>query len=141
MTHLPADLDLLLHACGLDEHHRDSNRKHYVTSAAGDDIPALRRLEADGLMVQTRSPGFLADGDVVFMATDRGGNVARAENNKRNPPPSKFKARYLHFLDVSDAWDISFGEYLKRRLYNPDVMREWLRPPDYSDRPWMRGEA
>ena len=43
--------------------------------------------------------------------------VALAKNEKRNPKPSRSRARYLHYLYRADAYGCSFGEYLRRGLY------------------------
>jgi len=115
------DIDIVLHALGLNEHHdrkKSPTRNHYVTGPTDD---AMDRLVAAGLMEQTRTPGFLADGDRNFRATDKGRAAAIEEWKRRYPPPSKrvarAKGRYDDWLRCSDCWDITFGEYLRRKLY------------------------
>lgn len=72
-----------------------------------------------GLVEEGRSPGFLAAGDRTFRATEAGRAVALAENARQNPPARPSKRRYLHWLRLSDVLpDLSFGEYLRRKLYN-----------------------
>ena len=117
-------LDTLLHILGLDERHADSYRNHYVTGAAVDvEVVALIEL---GLVVETDAPAFLPAGDRTFCATARGRSVALAERRRRYPPPSRSHARYARWLNVADCWPISFGDFLRRRLYDEDVMREVL---------------
>lgn len=113
-------MDVLIHMLGLNAEHRECWRNHYVAGSGPE--PELDALVADGLVVLARSPSFLVDGDRVFIATERGKNVARAENNRRNPPPNRGRARYLAWLRLSDVWDdLTFGAYLRRKLYNDPV--------------------
>ena len=107
-------LDILLHTLGLDDHHRAPWRNQYVTGAID---PPMTDLVSAGLMEAVRRPGLLAAEDYPYRATDAGKVVAVAENGRRNPKPSRSRARYLHYLDVTDATGCSFGEYLRRGLY------------------------
>ena len=107
-------MDALLHTLGIDQWHAAPYRNYYVTMATDAEILSL---VATGLMVQAATPGFLAEGDCVFIATDAGRRAALAEHKRRYPPPSKSRARYLHWLDISDCCDVKFGDYLRRRMY------------------------
>lgn len=107
------NLGPLTHALGLDADHPRPWRNHYVT---GEDDPEIGPLVAAGLMAPARSPGFLAPGDRVFVATDAGRVAAIAENRRRNPPPSRSRARYLAWLRT-DGCCGTFGEYLRGRRY------------------------
>lgn len=107
-------MDALLHALGLDERHAVPWRNYYVPR--GDD-PVIMPLVAAGLMAEVRAPAFLSKGARVFVATDAGKRAALVEHRRRYPPPSKYRARYLHWLDISDCCDVTFGEYLRRRMY------------------------
>lgn len=113
----PAAAHALLHMLGLDADHRKPWRNHFVTGPdEGDDI---RELVTLGYVVDVRRPGFLDARDRVFVATDAGKAAASEENQRANPPPKTNRRRYLHWLRISDADpDLTFGEYLRRRLYN-----------------------
>ena len=76
--------EVLMHALGLDERRREPWRNHYVTSA---DDPDVAQLVALGFMAQTRTPGFLPDGDRNFIVTDAGTREAVEANYRSNPPP------------------------------------------------------
>ncbi|TAL41403.1 MAG: hypothetical protein EPN91_10840 [Salinibacterium sp.] len=110
----PKAADVLLHTLGLDERHHEAWRNHYVT---GDNDPVIAGLVAAGLMEPARAPGFLAPEDRVFRVTDEGKLVAAVERRRRHPPKKRSAARYDHYLNVADALGVSFGEYLKRRMY------------------------
>lgn len=104
---------LLLHALGLDARHATPWRNHYVTSAEDPEVAAL---VAAGLMEPARAPGFLAPEDRVFRVTTEGESFARAERARLYPKPSRSAARYHAWLD-GDGCGVSFGEFLKRRMY------------------------
>lgn len=110
------NLDPLLHMLGLNEHQSWPTRNHYVTDATD---PEIAPLIAAGLVEEARAPKFLAEGDHVFRATVEGNRVAVAERKRRYPPPSRSKARYLHWISVADAVGCSFGEWLKKGMYKP----------------------
>ena len=114
------DLGPLLHALGLDKLHPEPWRNHFVAGEGHHDLPAIERLVAEGLMERARTPGFLAPGDMVFRATARGENVARVENRRLHPPPSRSERRY-------DAWlradiGVTFGEWLRGRMYEREAL-------------------
>jgi hypothetical protein len=111
-------VDALLHMLGLGEKHHTPWRNHYVTSGADSDIDEL---VAAGLAEEVRRPGFLARDARVFAATEKGRDVARVERARRYPRPTRNRARYLHWLDCADAnSDLTFGDYLRQRLYRQD---------------------
>lgn len=107
-------MDALLHALGLDERRSVPWRNYYTTD---DYDPEIVSLVSDGLMIEVPAPAFLPEGSRVFIATDAGKRAALAEHKRRYPPPSKARARYLHWLDIADCCDVKFGEYLRRRMY------------------------
>lgn len=113
-------MSALLHMLGLDADHRVPWRNHYVTGP--NDEPELVELVKRGLVEEVPSPGFLPDADRTFRATEAGRVAALAENRRANPPPGPYRRRYLHWLRLSDVIpDLSFGAYLRRKLYNdPD---------------------
>ena len=114
----PSATKALLHMLGLDARHRDCWRNHYTTDMNG--CPEMAELEAAGLVVERR-----AWGGRCWNATERGKSVGMAENRRINPDPPMSKRRYLHWLRISDVSDITFGEYLRRRLYDDPT---WGRP-------------
>jgi hypothetical protein len=108
-------MDALLHMLGLDADHCVPWRNHYVT---GENDPAIMAGIAAGYIEPARSPGFLPAEDRVYRATPAGIEAAITENKRRNPKPSRSKARYLHWINVSDVyWPMKFGEWLRRGLY------------------------
>jgi hypothetical protein len=106
-------LSILLHTLGLDARHTTPWRNHYVTGAEDPEVAAL---VAAGLMEPARRPGFLADDDRVFRVTTEGESVARVERARLYPKPSRSAARYDAWL-AGDGCGVSFGEFLKRRMY------------------------
>lgn len=131
---MTASMDALLHVLGLDADHRVPWRNYYVTSADDPDIDAL---VSAGLAEPTRCPGFLDVSDRVYRATLDGERQALVENRRRNPPPSPARRRYLAWLRLSDAWpDLTFGEYLRRRLYDPDVLDRDLAEARHARLEW-----
>ena len=108
------NLDALLHMLGLNENQRWPTRNHYVTSA---NDPEIMPLIAAGLVEETRTPKFLAEGDHVFRATLEGNRVAVAENERQNPKPSRSRARYLRWARADIG--VTFGEWLKKGMYRP----------------------
>lgn len=116
---LPDDLaSVLLHTLGLDADHREPWRNHYVVGADHD--AAIAQLVERGLMAQTRTPGFLAEGDRNFCATEQGKRVAVKANYRLNPPPKLTRSarRYRLWMDSgADDCGISFGEFIKGKLY------------------------
>lgn len=107
------NLDPLLHALGLDANHASPWRNFYIT----DEPAEVAVLVANDLMEETRAPSFIPAGSLMFMATPAGKIAAMKERERRYPPPSKYRARYLHYLDIADCCDVTFGEYLRRRMY------------------------
>lgn len=108
-------MSALRHMLGLDADHRSPWRNYYVIGEGPN--AEIDALVARGLVEQTRRPGFLDISDRVYMATAAGIAEALAENASLHPQRSRSKTRYLNWLNVADALGCSFGEYLKRRLY------------------------
>ena len=113
----PEDLDILLHTLGLSEKNRQPYRNHYVAGPGHHAMAKLERLIEQGLMYLAPRVDFLAKDDRVYLATAEGERVAIAENERRNPPLPRNKARYRKYLDYADANDITFTDFLKQRLY------------------------
>lgn len=109
-----ADLAILLHASGLDEHGRgEAYRSHYVTSDGQDAWNRCARMVAVGLMRKGEASA-LTGGPDVFLVTRVGVDAAR----RNAPPPPKLtrgQKRYREFLaaDCSEP----FAEFLRRRWY------------------------
>lgn len=103
-------IELLQHTLGLSEHRREPYRNHFVAGNRHSDMRHLEALERAGLMERRRSPGFLADGDIVFAATDTGREIAIAALPDA-PKLTPAKSRYQHYRDVSECYD-SFAEFL-----------------------------
>jgi len=101
----PYQIELLQHTLGLSEQTREPYRNHFVAGNGHGDMRHLEVLEQAGLMERRRAPKFLADGDIVFAATDVGRELAIASL----PEPKKL-TRYDDFTAYDD--DRSFGEYL-----------------------------
>lgn len=80
----PQQADVLLHTLGLSEPGSSSTRNLFVTGKGDPHLADLETLVAAGLMRETRRPGFLSEGDRVFMATDAG--LARALSIQPKPP-------------------------------------------------------
>lgn len=90
-------------------------------------------------MVEVPAPSFLPPGQRVFIATNAGKATALEEHERRRPRLTRGQRRYHAWLDVSDAWNITFGEFLRRRLYDPAVMeRELIEAEAASRRSWLR---
>ena len=85
-----AALDIVIHTVGLDDRRREPWRNHYST---GSDDALMAELVAAGLMESVSRPGWLAAEDFPYRATEVGKVVAIAENEKRNPKPSRSRAR------------------------------------------------
>lgn len=111
-----AQARILLHTLGLDGRHREPYRNRYVTGA--EPVPEIDALVSAGLMAPARRPGFLPADDRVFVVTTEGRAVAQREHRRLYPPPSRARARYLHWLDVSDACGMTFRDYLAQKLYS-----------------------
>jgi len=105
--------ELLLHTLGLSERCEVPFRNHFVTGEGSPDYPVLVQLEALGDMERRRRPDFLAGDDIVFAATAAGRGRALAAAAASRPRLTPGQRRYQAWLSVSDAWDISFGDWLK----------------------------
>jgi hypothetical protein len=103
----PYQIQILQHTLGLSERRRDPYRNHFVAGERHSDMRHLEALEQAGLMERRRSPGFLADGDIVFAATDAGRDAAIAAL----PEPRK-PTRYEEYLRADGCGGDSFGEFL-----------------------------
>lgn len=87
----------------------------YVSDERGD----LDALVAAGLLKETQRPWFIPENDRVFVATQAGRDAAWESPRKRPAPPKLTvgQRRYRAWLRVSDVWDVTFGEFLRRGLY------------------------
>jgi len=106
-------MDVLLHTLGLSEGPREPYRNLFVAGEGHEDWHSLLALEAAGLMVRLRRPGFLEEGDVPFRATEQGKRDAMAEAHRRVPKLTRSQRRYREWL-ARDSGQ-SFGEFLRGR--------------------------
>lgn len=109
----PAQLHILQHTLGLDEHGRGTMwRNYFVTGEGSTDHPHCVALVDLGYMAR-RSGNELSGGDDVFWATEEGKSAVVRES----PPPPKLsrsKQRYQDYLDADSS--MAFGEWLKARF-------------------------
>lgn len=110
MQATPYQISLLQHTLGLSERSREPYRNHFVAGNGHDDMRDLEALERAGLMERRRTPAFLADGDIVFAATDAGRETAIAALPE--PEPLRKRTRYEDYLDADGCAGDSFGEFL-----------------------------
>jgi hypothetical protein len=103
-------IELLHHTLGLNERRREPYRNHFVAGNGHSDMRHLEALERAGLMERRRAPAFLADGDVVFAATDTGRDAELAALPEPKPPAKR--TRYEDYLDADGCGGDSFGEFL-----------------------------
>jgi hypothetical protein len=110
-------LHILQHALGRDEHGRLSRgatkeyRNHFCAGEGSADFSACREAVAQGLMTE-HPPRAISGGDYIFTVTPLG--KAYVVANSPDPPKvSRGRQRYRKWLDVSDAYDIKFGDWLK----------------------------
>lgn len=118
-------LHILQHALGRDQYGRrkpgraDDYRNHFC--AGGKDVATCREAVALGLMEERHVARELSGGDPTFFVTDAGKRYI-AEKSPAPPKMNRAKKRYDHWLDVRDAIGMSFGEYLKQRMYEERTM-------------------
>lgn len=116
-------LQILQHSLGRDQYGRrpptnphEDYRNYFVTDPETVDYPLCRALENMGLMRPHQPPGFIDQGSVVFHVTDKG--IEAVERLSPEPPKlSRSKQRYQQYLDADGV--VSFGEWLKHRMYEP----------------------
>jgi hypothetical protein len=111
-------IHILQHALGRDEfgqrkkHLTEDYRNHCV---AGDGYHSRHLCEEAvrlGLM-ERNERSVLSGGDHWFHVTDAGMKYVD-ENSPKPPKKSRGERRYERFLEISDMYDITFGEFLKR---------------------------
>lgn len=111
---------VLQHALGRDQYGRrnpglaEDYRNHFC--AGGKDVATCRGAVALGLMEERLVARTLSGGDPTFVVTDEGKRYI-ATHSPAPPKMSRAKKRYDHWLGVRDAIGMSFGEYLKQRMY------------------------
>ncbi len=106
-------LQTLWHALGVSPQQRKPWRNHYVASPTDRECV---QLVASGMMQQASVSQALTGGDACFIVTSAG----RAAAMQALPPDTRTKGnrRYQEYLRISDVMpDLSFGEYLKKRMY------------------------
>lgn len=114
-------LEILRHMLGWP---KPEYRDHFVAYRDTPDCVALERMETEGLVTRRRpKPGFLDEKSIVFYVTATG---RRFVSDRNPPPPSEGRRRYLRWLDVSDSYPMPFGEFLRRKLYTDDGVRQFL---------------
>lgn len=101
---------VLLHTLGLTRSHL-AYRNHYVAGEGHHSMHHLRALVADGLMEQRTAPGFLAQGDQVFAATDKGKAYAYQVKAHNTPKLTRSQKRYRRWLEEDS--EQSFGDWLR----------------------------
>ena len=110
-------LSILQHALGRDGHGRRKNgasddyRNHFCTSPPGEDWDRCIEAVALGLMTK-HDPREISGWDSVFTVT-AAGKAYIDEHSPAPPKVSRSKARYLKWLAIGDAYDVSFGDWLK----------------------------
>ena len=109
--------DVLLHTLGLADIWRpiplECYRNYFVAGEGHHSWVALCAAEEAGLMKRRRRPGFLNESDVVFCATAAGEAHARGVAVSRRPRLTRDQQRYQRWLDITDVWDMSFGDWLR----------------------------
>lgn len=98
-------IDLLYHALGVRPDQRTPFRNHFLAGPGHHDQADLEALEAAGLMMRGRTPGFCAPGDVVFHVTEEGTAYAL-----EHLPPAPKRSRYDEYLYAE--YSHSFAEWL-----------------------------
>jgi hypothetical protein len=96
---------ILHHTLGLRTDRREPYRNHYVAGQGHHAQADLEALELAGLMERTQSPGFLADGDMVFICTQAG-----IDHAIDHLPPEPKRTKYQEYLD-SDC-GLTFAEWM-----------------------------
>lgn len=108
-------LHILQHSIGVDKYGRGQQyRNHFVTGAESTDFPACAALVSRGLMAD-HGPSKICGGMHVFVVTDEGRKFV-AENSEVPPKLTRSQKRYERWLNVADAVQMTFGEWIKRGL-------------------------
>lgn len=141
----PRQLDLLHHTLGVTARERAasnghfSDRNHFVTGKESSDYPHLQELVQMGLMEVVATPGFCDSADILFRATDLGGEYAML-NLPKLPAPRKM-TNFERFQDADTGW--SFGEYLCgdrqpkfERHAGWNVPKRWRMSRGYGNEAW-----
>lgn len=115
MSATPYQIGLLQHTLGLNERRREPYRNYFVAGSGHSDMRHLEALECAGLMERRPAPKFLADGDVVFAATDAGREAAIAALPEIEPP--RKRTRHQEYLDADGCAGDSFTEFLCGRQF------------------------
>jgi hypothetical protein len=90
-------------------------RNYFVVEPQTTDFVIIKLLEADGMMANSRKPGFLPETDIVFHVTEKGKQFVYT-NEPKLPSQTRSQRRYTAFLraDCSET----FGEWLKNRYWD-----------------------
>ncbi|CAG2132253.1 hypothetical protein [Cupriavidus numazuensis] len=105
-----AQIGLLQHTLGINEHRREPYRNHFVASQGHHDMADLEQLEAAGLMIRGHRPGFLPGDSIVFYTTEAG--RALAITSLPDLPDPKKRTRYEEYLSADGCAGDSFAEFL-----------------------------
>jgi len=112
MSSTQSDYKILHHTLGISKPDvTEPYRNHFVAGAGHSDLPAIKRLCDDGLMMQSKTPEFFRKDDLVFFVTEEGKKIAI----ETQPMPEKLprsKARYRRYLEFGDCFD-SFIEFCR----------------------------
>lgn len=110
------DLHVLWHTLGVSAERQIPYRNHFMAGEGHHDMPSLDRLCAAGFLRKTAPPNFTREGDMLFVATIEGRNIAIATL----PTISKGKRCYRAFRDLCDCIpDLTFREFLVNPEYAP----------------------
>gem|GEM_PF-1643107 len=127
-------LSILQHTIGFDEYgeSRDPSRpegfrNHFVASEGHHDWQYIQQMLKLGLMKE-RPATAISGGSPWFFVTEAGRQYVKTHSAKR-PKLTRGQERYQRFLHLSDVMpDLTFHEFVRRRLYLDDDKREvWLR--------------
>jgi len=117
-------LHVLQHALGLDDYGQgrydkkqtafDSYRNRYITEPECDGWDLrMAHVEAGRMVRHEPREIFGGPTSYCFCVTDAG-KAFVISNSQKPPKVSRGRRRYLEWLEVSAAYDISFGEWLRR---------------------------
>lgn len=115
------DYSILHHTLGItDPDVSEPYRNHFVAGEGHNDMPAIERLVSAGLMQMVASPSFAAQGDLLFIVTEKGIKLAIETRPKPEKLP-RSKARYRRYLEFGD----SFNSFIEFCRWDADPEHSW----------------
>jgi hypothetical protein len=102
---------LLAHALGLDRSGKPY-RNHYLCAAQGATTALWLKAVDMGLAVENRLPSFVDSGR-LFTVTEVGRDAAIEIWKAKQPKLTRGQKRYRRWVEIADAVDMTFGEWLK----------------------------